>query len=116
MDIRRFLRRTLRGLRRTPAVVVAATANLEALRALWSQPGLTVREARTTDGLNALLGEAQLVVLDRADLSTSAIDLGCIEQVMGEEALPCVDSAEFLRDPGRWIAEGRSFAGDLRSL
>jgi hypothetical protein len=116
MQIRRFMRRTLRGLRRTPTVVVAATGNLQALRDLWSRPGLAVYEVRTTDGLNGLLSQAQLVVLDAADLPPVAVDAGCIEQLMRDAALPCVDSTGFLSDPDRWIAEARSFAGDLRSL
>jgi hypothetical protein len=116
MHIRRLLRRALGDLRRTPTVVVAATGNQEALRVLWKQPSVTVYETRTTDGLNALLGRAQLVVLDREDLSALNLELSYIEQVLRNAALPHVDSAAFLEDPGHWIAEGRSFAGDLRSL
>ena len=31
---------------------------------LWRRPDLRVREARTTDAVNSLLGEAQLVILE----------------------------------------------------
>jgi Flp pilus assembly CpaE family ATPase len=116
MQITRFLRRTLRGLRGTQTVVVAATANSDALRVLWTQPGVAVREARTTDGVNALLGQAQLVVVDPNDMSAVTMDLACVEQVLRDHGLPCVGSATFLSDPQRWIAEGRSFGGDLHSL
>lgn len=116
MQIRRMLRRTLAGLHRAPTVVVAATANRDALRVLWTKAATAVHEARTTDGVNSLLGQAQLVVLDPEDLMPMTLDLVCVRQVLSDAGLPCVDSATFLHDPDHWIAEGRAFAGDLRSL
>ena len=57
---------------RKRTTVVAATGNPQVLAALWRQPGVRVREARTADGVNDLLGEARLVILDGADLARAA--------------------------------------------
>jgi Flp pilus assembly CpaE family ATPase len=116
MQIRRFLRRTLRGLRQTPTVVVAATANPHALRVLWMEGGVAVREARTTDEVNGLLDQAQLLVIDPGDLLAVTTEQTCLERIVRDSGLPSVDSATFLSDPQHWIAEGRSFSGDLHSL
>ena len=102
--------------RRRPAIVVAATANQEVLRYLWARPGLCIREARTADGLYRLLEDAQLVILDAADLGEASLDLAYVLDVLARARVPQVAPATFLKDPERWLQEGQAFAGDVRSL
>jgi hypothetical protein len=96
--------------------VVAATGNPQVLAALWRQPGLRVREARTTASLNSLLREAQLVIFDPAAVSEVLIAPAYLQTVLAQAQVPHTDSADFLAEPVRWLAEGAAFAGQLRSL
>jgi hypothetical protein len=101
---------------RRPTTVVAATGNSQVLAALWRQPGLRVREARTADGLNDLLGEARLVILDDADLAHGRLDASYIAAALAYAQIPHADSASFLADPARWLGQADAFAGHIRSL
>lgn len=114
-DWRDTIRRLLFG-RRSPTTVVAATINPTVLEWLWRQRGVRVREARTTASLNNLLREAQLVIFDPADVSEVLIAPAYLQTVLAQAQVPHTDSAGFLANPTRWLAEGAAFAGQLRSL
>jgi hypothetical protein len=102
--------------RHQPTTVVAATGDPRVLALLWRQPDLHVREARTADGVNDLLGEARLVILDAADLAPSRLDVGYLTQALAQAQIPHTDSAGFLADPARWLGQAAAFAGHIRSL
>jgi len=102
--------------RRPATTVVAATAHPAVLAVLWQQPDLRVREARTTAGINALLGEAQLVILDPDAVSEMQIAPAYVQTVLAQAQIPHTDSAGFLAEPVRWLAEGAAYAGQLHSL
>ena len=101
---------------RKRTTVVAATGNPQVLAALWRQPGVRVREARTADGVNDLLGEARLVILDGADLARSSLDVSYLAAALAQAQIPHTDSAGFLADPARWLGQADAFAGHIRSL
>jgi len=103
-------------LRRQPTTVVAATGNPQVLAALWRQPGVRVREARTVDGVNDLLGAARLVILDAADLAPSRLDVSYLTQALAQAQIPHTDAAGFLVEPARWLGQAAAFAGQIRSL
>ena len=96
--------------------VVAATGNPQVLAALWRQPGVRVREARTAEGVNALLGEARLVICDGADLAHSSLDANYLAAALAQAQIPHTDSAGFLAEPARWLGQADAFAGHIRSL
>jgi hypothetical protein len=96
--------------------VVAATGNPQVLAALWRQPGVRVREARTAEGVNALLGEARLVICDGADLARSSLDASYLTAALAQAQIPHTDSAGFLAEPARWLGQADAFAGHIRSL
>lgn len=101
---------------RKRTTVVAATGNPQVLAALWRQPGVRVREARTADGVNDLLGEARLVILDGADLARSSLDVSYLAAALAQAQIPHTESAGFLADPARWLGQADAFAGHIRSL
>ena len=103
-DWRDMVRRLL-FVGRRPTTVVAATGNSQVLAALWRQPGLRVREARTTASLNSLLREAQLVIFDPAAVSEVLIAPAYLQTVLARAQVPHTDSADFLAEPVRWLAE-----------
>lgn len=101
---------------RQRTMAVAATGNPQVLAALWCQPGLGVREARTVDGLHDLLGEARLVILDNVDLAAGRLDGSYIATALARGQIPHTDSACFPADLARWLGEAAAFAGQIRSL
>jgi len=101
---------------RRPTTVVAATGNPPVLAALWRQPGLRVREARTTASLNSLLREAQLVIFDPDAVREVQITPAYLQTVLAQAQVPHTDSAGFLAEPVRWLAEGAAFGGAVHSL
>jgi hypothetical protein len=102
--------------RRPPTTVAAATAHPAVLEVLWQQSDLRVREARTTAGLHALLREAQLVILDPDAVNEVQIAPAYLQTALAQAQVPHTDSAGFLAEPVRWLAEGAAYAGQLRSL
>lgn len=101
---------------RPRTTVVAATGNPQVLAALWRQPAVHVREARTVDGVNDLLDEARLVILERADLAHSSLDVSYLVAALAQAHMPHTDSAGFLADPAHWLGQAAAFAGHIRSL
>jgi hypothetical protein len=101
---------------RRPTTVVAATGDPQVLAFLWERPDLRVREARTTDAVNSLLAEAQLVILDPAALRAGQVNGDYIYAALAGRHVPHIDPAAFLADPARWLAEGQAFGGAVRSL
>jgi len=101
---------------RQRTTVVAATGNPQVLAALWRQPGVRVREARTTDAVNSLLGEAQLVILEPAALTAGQVNSDYILSALAGRHVPHTDPATFLADPPRWLGAAAAFAGHMRSL
>ena len=114
-DWRNSIRR-LPFLGRRPTTVVAATGDPQVLAFLWGRPDLCVAEARTTDAVNNLLAEAQLVILDPAALRAGQVSRDYIYAALAGRHVPHTDPATFLADPVRWLAEGQAFGGAVRSL
>lgn len=114
-DWRNSIRR-LPFLGRRPTTVVAATGDPQVLAFLWGRPDLCVAEARTTDAVNNLLAEAQLVILDPAALRAGQVSRDYIYAALAGRHVPHIDPATFLADPVRWLAEGQAFGGAVRSL
>ena len=114
-DWRNSIRR-LPFLGRRPTTVVAATGDPQVLAFLWGRPDLCVAEARTTDAVNNLLVEAQLVILDPAALRVGQVSRDYIYAALAGRHVPHIDPATFLADPVRWLAEGQAFGGAVRSL
>ena len=114
-DWRNSIRR-LPFLGRRPTTVVAATGDPQVLAFLWGRPDLCVAEARTTDAVNNLLAEAQLVILDPAALRAGQVSRDYIYAALAGRHVPHTDPATFLADPARWLAEGQAFGGAVRSL
>ena len=114
-DWRNSIRR-LPFLGRRPTTVVAATGDPQVLAFLWGRPDLRVAEARTTDAVNNLLAEAQLVILDPAALRAGQVSRDYIYAALAGRHVPHTDPATFLADPARWLAEGQAFGGAVRSL
>ena len=114
-DWRNSIRR-LPFLGRRPTTVVAATGDPQVLAFLWGRPDLCVAEARTTDAVNNLLAEAQLVILGPAALRAGQVSRDYIYAALAGRHVPHTDPATFLADPVRWLAEGQAFGGAVRSL
>ena len=92
---------------RRPTTVVAATGDPQVLAFLWERPDLRVREARTTDAVNSLLAEAQLVILDPAALRAGQVNGDYIYAALAGRHVPHTDPADL---PGR----SRALAGGGR--
>jgi hypothetical protein len=101
---------------RRRTIVVAATGNIETLKALWATGGADVQEARTTDGIHRLLDSAQLVVLDPEHVVETRLDLAYIQTVLASAGIPHPSSQAFLAAPEKWLQGAKAFGGDLRSL
>lgn len=101
---------------RRRTTVVAATGRAEVLSLLWQRSDVRVREARTVDGLHALLDEARLVILDPADLLAGRLEISYALAALAQAHIPHTDSAGFLAEPERWLASAAVFAGQVRSL
>ena len=114
-DWRNSIRR-LPFLGRRPTTVVAAMGDPQVLAFLWGRPDLCVAEARTTDAVNNLLAEAQLVILDPAALRAGQVSRDYIYAALAGRHVPHTAPATFLADPARWLAEGQAFGGAVRSL
>lgn len=101
---------------RRRATIVAATGNIEVLKALWASGDAEVREARTTDCIHRLLDSAQLVVLDPEHVVETRLDLAYIQTVLASAGIPHPGSQAFLAAPQKWLQGAKAFSGDLRSL
>jgi len=101
-------------------VVVVATENQEAFRALEEAAvgiSLEKREARTTGGVYQSLEGSHLIIVDVPELVESG-DVGCeqLETVLREGGIPWVTGSGFQNAPGRWLDEARAGSGIVKAL